>query len=124
MKLTAAALLASCLLLGQTQNQDPLLDQMNRVAQEQLAERGRAMAAIHTVADAGRRQAQVRQTLLQIIGGLPTYRGPLNPKITGQLKAEGYTIEKVLFESLPNFYVTANVYRPNHSGRFPGVFLP
>jgi len=31
--------------------------------------------------------------------------------------------EKVNFESLPGFYVTANLYRPNQAGRYPGVLL-
>ena len=32
-------------------------------------------------------------------------------------------IEKVIYESLPGFYVTANLYRPNRPGRYPGVLL-
>ena len=58
-----------------------------------------------------------------LIGGLPDYNGPLNPRVTGRIQGEGYTIEKVIFESLPGFYVTANLYRPNQPGRYPGVLL-
>ena len=32
-------------------------------------------------------------------------------------------IEKVIFESLPGFFVTANLYRPNQPGRYPAVLL-
>ena len=32
-------------------------------------------------------------------------------------------IEKVIYESLPGYYVTANLYRPNQPGRYPGVLL-
>jgi dienelactone hydrolase len=32
-------------------------------------------------------------------------------------------IEKVIYESLPGFYVTANLYRPNRPGRYPAVLL-
>src|SRR5581483_9540197 len=35
-----------------------------------------------------------------------------------------YTIEKVIFESLPKIFVAANLYRPNEPGRYPGVLLP
>src|SRR6266568_1532437 len=49
--------------------------------------------------------------------------GPLNPRITGRIESGNYTIEKVIFESLPGFFVTANVYRPNQPGRYPGVLL-
>jgi len=96
---------------------------MDRIAQEQLDRREAAIAGTHTVAEAERRKQVVREKLLEMIGGLPDYRGPLNPRITGQIQAESYTIEKVIFESLPGFYVTANLYRPNQAGRHPGVLV-
>jgi dienelactone hydrolase len=96
---------------------------MNRTAQQQLDKREAAIAAIHTVAEAERRKKWVRETLLDILGGLPDYHGPLNARITGRIEAEGYIIEKVLFESLPAFFVSADVYRPAQPGRYPGVLL-
>ncbi len=81
------------------------------------------MAKIHSVADAERRKQWVRQTFLSVIGGLPDYNGPLNARITGRLQGENYVIEKVILESLPGFYVTANLYRPSQSGRYPGILL-
>ena len=56
-------------------------------------------------------------------GDYLTYDGPLNARITGQIQADGYVIEKVIYESLPGFYVTANLYRPSRPGRYPGVLL-
>ena len=35
-----------------------------------------------------------------------------------------YVIEKVIFESLPKIFITANVYRPKEPGRYPGVLMP
>src|SRR5579864_7239992 len=84
--------------------QDPLLRWMNQIAQRQLRERQKAIDRIHTVAEAERRKQKVRETLLELLGGLPDYSGPLHPRITGEIKADGYTIEKVLFQSLPDFY--------------------
>src|SRR5689334_14108387 len=104
--------------------QDPLLHWLDHIAQQQLDQRERAIAAIRTVADANRRKQMVREKLNEILGGLPDYSGPLNPRITGQIQSEFYTIEKVIFESLPGFYVTANLYRPNQAGRYPAVLLP
>ncbi len=106
-----------------TRPDDPLLRWMDRVAQTQLRQREEAIAKIHTIADAERRKEFVRMTLLSIIGGLPEYDGPLNPKMTGRIEAGKYVIEKVLFQSLPNFYVTANIYRPQQAGRFPAILL-
>jgi dienelactone hydrolase len=125
MKLTTIALLfAACLnLSAQQPKQDPLLRWMDQIAQQQLQRRENAIAEIHSVADAERRKQLVRETFLSLIGGLPDYRGPLNPRITGHIQSANYTIEKVIFESLPGFYVTANLYRPSQPGRYPGVLL-
>jgi len=128
MKLANVALLCVTLfichsLLAQESKRDPLLRWMDQIAQRQLQERQRTIGQIHTVADAERRKQKVRATLLEILDGLPDYNGPLNPKITGQIQAEGYTIEKVLFQSLPNFYVTGDLYRPNQPGRYPAILF-
>jgi cephalosporin-C deacetylase-like acetyl esterase len=108
---------------SQETKQDPFLAWMDRIAQEQLTRREAAVAAIRDVPAAEQRKQWVRKTILSVIGGLPDYSGPLHPKITGSIQAEGYTIEKVIFQSLPGFYVTANLYRPNRPGRYPGVLL-
>src|SRR6266478_3848404 len=110
-------------LFAQEPVQDPLLKWMDQIAQRQLQTREDAIAKIRSVADAERRKQLVRETFLSLIGGLPDYNGPLNPRITGRIQAENYVIEKVIFESLPGFYVTADLYRPNQPGRYPGVLL-
>ena len=104
--------------------QDPLLRWLDRQAQQHLDQRESAIAAIRSVADGDRRRAQVHQKLLASLGGLPTYRGPLRPRVTGQIAAGRYTIEKIIFESLPGFFVTGNVYRPNTAGRHPAILIP
>jgi len=128
MKLTSITLLYAAFvslssLPAQQPAPDPLLRWMDQIAQQQLQRRENAIAKIHSVADAERRKQWVRKTLLSLIGGLPDYNGPLNPRITGSIQSESYTIEKVMFESLPRFYVTANLYRPSQPGRYPGVLL-
>jgi cephalosporin-C deacetylase-like acetyl esterase len=121
--LLCATFLSVSSLAAQQASQDPLLRWMDQIAQQQLQRRENAIAEIHNVADAERRKQWVRQTLVSVIGGLPDYSGPLNPRITGRLQRENYAIEKVIFESLPGFYVTANLYRPSQGGRYPGVLL-
>jgi len=128
MKLTTRALLCSILLFvasssAQQTKPDPFLQWMDRIAQEQLDRREKAIARIRTVADAEQRKKLVREKLMRILGGLPDYNGPLRPRITGRVKNDSYTIEKVIFESLPGFFVTANLYRPNRPGRYPGILL-
>ena len=59
---------------------NPLLDWMNQIAQRQLQQREDTIAAIHTVAEAKRRQQWVREKLILLLGGLPDYHGPLNAR--------------------------------------------
>ncbi len=50
--------------------------------------------------------------LLSLIGGLPDLRAPLNARVTGAFDRPGYRVEKVVFDSLPKFRVTADLYLP------------
>ena len=50
---------------------------------------------------------------------------PLNAHVFGPIEGEGYTIEKVYFESYPGFFVAGNLYRPKgKQGPFPGILSP
>jgi hypothetical protein len=71
------------------------------------------------------RAAELRRRVLFSAGLLPLPgRTPLHPQIFGRTVREGYSVEKVSFESLPGFFVTGNLYRPvNRAGPFPGVLL-
>jgi dienelactone hydrolase len=62
-----------------------------------------------------------RKTLL-LIGGLPP-GSPLHPAIVGTRKMDGYSIEKITFESFKRHHVTANLYVPQGAGRFPAALL-
>src|SRR5260370_40206325 len=93
-------------LFAQDAGRDPLLRWMDQIAQQQISRRESTIAQIHTTADADRRREWVRAKLLELIGGLPDYHGPLNARITGRLTNSSYTLEKVIFESLPGYFVT------------------
>jgi dienelactone hydrolase len=102
----------------------PLLrHQLDRAWAEDEARRAR-FGAVHTEADLVALQKELRAKVLAIIGGLPTEHTPLNAQVTGTLAREGYHIEKVIFESLPGFHVTASLYVPDApAGRKPAVLL-
>ncbi len=53
-------------------------------------------------------------------------RTPLNVKITGTIKRNGYRIEKVVYESRPGFYVTGHIYIPDGPAgtKFPVILNP
>jgi hypothetical protein len=43
---------------------------------------------------------------------LPKHKTNLRTAVTGELKCDGYRIEKIVFESRPRFQLTANLYIP------------
>jgi hypothetical protein len=93
------------------------------LAWQQDEARQSELAGIRTEADLLKLQARLRRSLLDSIGGLPQEKTPLNPWIAGTIPLAGYRIEKVVFESLPKFYVTALLYLPDGSARRPAVLV-
>jgi len=93
------------------------------IGRAQLAQREQKVAAIQTRQDAERRQAEVRAKILNLMGGLPERKGPVRVKEFGTVQEEGFRIEKIAYESLPDFWVTANVYVPEGAGPFPAAIV-
>jgi cephalosporin-C deacetylase-like acetyl esterase len=93
-------------------------------AEEHLARRKTAIDDIRDLDGLASRQKYVRQRMIETLGGFPE-RTPLNPRVVGALERDGYRIEKIVFESQPNFFVTANLYLPT-GGRapYPAVLYP
>ncbi|MGI8962504.1 MAG: alpha/beta hydrolase [Bryobacteraceae bacterium] len=82
------------------------------------------LAKVTSAAAADKRASFIRTNVWELIGGeLP--RTPLNPKVTGVVERQNYRIEKVIFESQPEFFVTASLYLPKSAnGPFPGILAP
>lgn len=71
------------------------------------------------------RKEEVRRRVLvsQGLWPMPT-KTPLNAVIHGRVERDGYSVEKVYFESAPGFYVTGSLYRPaKPQGKVPAVLL-
>jgi dienelactone hydrolase len=97
--------------------QEYFVDRVRRAEQMGLA----AKAALKTKADAEAYVRSVQEKIAACFGPFPE-KTPLNPKITGVVERDAYRIEKLIFESRPDFLVTANLYVPK--GRkfpLPGV---
>lgn len=67
-------------------------------------------------------QEACRKHYLGLLGSFPE-KSPLNAEITGTLQRDGYRIQKVVYQSLPNHHVTANLYLPEGKGPFPGILF-
>jgi dienelactone hydrolase len=105
----------------------PAREMLNRYlleqARQRFEERRRAIAAIKTPEDIASRRRTLRAFFLGSLGDLPG-RTPLNARVVGTLRRDGYRIEKVIFESRPGHHVTANLYVPDGKPPYPGVLLP
>ncbi len=78
-------------------------------------------------AQAWRDRAQALREQLLVTQGLWPMppRTPLNPRVFGKVERDGYTIEKVVLETLPGFYLAGNLYRPSEAaGKHPIVLCP
>jgi len=105
------------------------LNRFARMVHEYFVERVREVeeqanqrrAALKTRADAEAYIRDVRQKIQLSFGPWPE-KTPLRPRITGVIERDTYKIENIIFESRPEFLVTANLYIPK--GRkfpLPGV---
>lgn len=73
------------------------------------------------------KRAQIKKQVLFAAGLWPLpEKPPLNARIWNRVERDGYTIEKVWFQSLPGFYVGGSLFRPidpqPHS--HPGIISP
>lgn len=104
---------------------EQLVRYLNSIGFRHLDQRDRAIAQLRTRNEIEARKKIVREKILRLVGGLPDVRGPLNVKEFGALDRGGYHIEKIVYESLPRFYVPADVFVPTRGAApFPAILLP
>lgn len=70
--------------------------------------------SIKSLRDLKKYQNFIKKRFIENIGGLPDFDIPLNAEITGKIKEKDLTIEKIIFQSRPNVYITSNLYIPDN----------
>ncbi len=73
-----------------------------------------------------KQKVRLRLQVLASSGLLPMpEKTPLHPQIFGKIERPGYSVEKVLLETRPGYYLGGNLYRPRgREGKFPAVLSP
>ncbi|HXG61134.1 MAG TPA: prolyl oligopeptidase family serine peptidase [Planctomycetota bacterium] len=106
----------------------PAAQDPDREIRRELAARAAALEreflpGVKSAEDFERLRPALRDAYFDMLGLRPLpERTPLEPRITGRVDAEGYTIEKLHFQSRPGLYVTGNLYLPRPaSGRHPAI---
>jgi dienelactone hydrolase len=98
-------------------------------AQEHFSRQQREKAALTSIEAFEAHRERVRANFLNAIGGLPgpaEYSGRTPPpaRVTSKLEREEFVVEKLIYESLPNFPVTAACYVPrNLQGPAPAIVM-
>jgi len=116
---------------------DDLPQYLTRLVAEARAERLKILAGIATRDQALERQKYIRAKLWELLGGrleerdfaavrfeTVSFSPGLKPRIVGSIEREGYRIDRLIYESRPGLYVTANLYVPAGRGPFPAVLSP
>ncbi|HWA99734.1 MAG TPA: acetylxylan esterase, partial [Pirellulales bacterium] len=86
-------------------------DQTRQLAESCLTE-------ISSREDWNARRGGYRKQLFEMLGLDPIpERAPLQARTTGKLEHDEFTVEKVVFQSRPHLYVTANLYLPKGANR-------
>ena len=95
-----------------TDGKNMLVHQLNKQAFAYLDIRDKEIAGLKTKEDWINRQKKVKDIFMNTVGPFPE-KTPLNAKVTGIVKKEGYKIEKIIYESMPGFYVTGCLFIPD-----------
>jgi cephalosporin-C deacetylase-like acetyl esterase len=99
--------------------------QLLDLAAAQEKQRRARFAAVTTREGLTALQQSLRESFLRLIGGLPEAKGPPPVKVVGRIDADDYTVDRLVYESFPGYFVTALLYRPRKvTGRVPGVLSP
>ncbi|HPP30334.1 MAG TPA: alpha/beta hydrolase family protein, partial [bacterium] len=101
-----------------------MFDYYVNILTEIREERQKRLKSIKTKKEAEKYKEYVLSVIKKAFP-LPEVKTPLNPKITGVIEKPGYRIEKVIFESRPEFLVTGNLYIPDKlKGKAPAALVP
>lgn len=81
-------------------------------AYELLNQRAEVIAGLRGLSDWQQRQQEVREHMQKIVGPFPG-KTPLNAEVVRTLNKKGYTVEHIVYESQPGFYVTSSLFIPD-----------
>lgn len=87
------------------------------------------MQTVNDEKEWAKRRNYLQRKILVSLGLWPLPdKTPLNAVIHSRKEMDGYSIEKVYFESMPGYFLTGSLYRPlnlnKQSSRIPGILSP
>ena len=100
-----------------------LPDYLRELAEQAYQRRNHEIARLTTPEAIQARQKWARETFWKLAGG-ELERTPLEPQKIGSFERDGYRLEKILYQSRPQFHICANLYLPTSgSAPYPAVLF-
>jgi cephalosporin-C deacetylase-like acetyl esterase len=100
-------------------------EQLLELAAHQENERRARFLAVKSKSDLARLQSDLRQAFLGLLDGLPAQGGAPPHRITGKIDSGDYVVEKLVYESFPDYHVPALLYKPRTiTAVVPGILSP
>ncbi len=96
--------------------QNSLYHHLADQAMDLLAKRAKEVDNLNSLQDWQKRQEYIRSVLTEITGPFPA-KTPLNAKIVRRIDKEYFSVEHIIFESQPGFFVTSSLYIPKGLSR-------
>src|SRR5690606_4584933 len=91
------------------------------LAFEQLEERREKVASLESARDWKERQEGIKEKFAKVLGSFPE-KTPLRPQVTKKVDKANFTVEHIVYESQPGFYVTSSLYLPKGKrGKLPAI---
>ncbi len=109
--------------LGGTEPQQMMSLYLDRDTTANIEARKVRYEALKTPEEIAAYQTAMRAFFVENLGGFPE-RTPLNAQVLGGGDGEGFRYERIIYESRPQFYVTALLFLPTTAGPYPGVIMP
>jgi hypothetical protein len=86
-----------------------------------LEKRAESINGLSSLSEVENKQQMIRKAFMDVVGPFPE-KAPLNAKVLRVIKKDGYSIEHILIESQPGFFVTSMLFIPDGlKGKAPVV---
>ena len=74
-----------------------------------------------SIAEWNERRVKLRHELAKAFGGFPSSDCELESRKLGEFQRDGYRVEKIVFQTRPGIWMTANAYVPDKPGKLPAI---
>jgi cephalosporin-C deacetylase-like acetyl esterase len=91
-----------------------------------LNKREKDIKKVNSIVQVKERKEKVKKEFLDFTGHQYEENRLLSSKVVGEIHRGDYKIEKIIYEALPDYFVTSNLYLPNNNfkGNKPALLLP